>query len=289
MNLLSDNKFLPSEIAELLLRKLLATTPQLISTIAPNGFIKSPFFYYYHQTIAEDYRMYRYIRVMTFKDDKRRKKAIVRNPALLTLEEFTKDHMPMPHHFPDEIVAILCEAFYEIAGGSCKVYDLDNYYYDFGAQDQYGQIIQKLVLEMGLNSDERFSYISYLQHPYRNASRVDLRPVYEHIFNFLKVEDIDWHFRELYFDFILDLKRESEAKDTTIENDEEHTNFGALEAVASYLELGERNSETGETVFPDFGTEFVNYDMEPDPILKTYIDIYGVNPAGYPPRMTDYI
>lgn len=71
MNLLPDGIFLPSEIAEILLKRLLATTPQLIRTIAPEGFTKSPFFYYYHQTIEEEYQMYCRIRAMRFKDDKR--------------------------------------------------------------------------------------------------------------------------------------------------------------------------------------------------------------------------
>lgn len=85
------------------------------------------------------------------------------------------------------------------------------------------------------------------------------------------------------------LKREIEAKNSTIGNEEEDFSLGPLETIALYLELGERNSENGELVFPDFGTEFVNYDMEPDPILKSYIDVYGVNPVGFPPKMTDYI
>jgi hypothetical protein len=70
---------------------------------------------------------------------------------------------------------------------------------------------------------------------------VDLRPVYEHIFRFLKSEGINWHFRELYFDFLLNLKREMEAKNTAVENDEDDFSFGTLEAIASYLELGEPN------------------------------------------------
>lgn len=290
MNLLSDDKFIPSEITELLLQKLLATAPQLIGTIVPDVFIKSPFFYYYHQTITEEYRKYRFIRAIQFKEDKREKKATVRNPALLTLEEFAKkEYQPMPHHFPDEIVAMLCDVFYQIAGGSCKIYDVDNYFYDFEDSERYGQIIDKLVYQLGLTSAERFSYRSYLQHPYRKVNRVDLRHVYEHIFKFLKSEDLKWHFKEVYFDFLLRLEREIEAKNEVIKNGGDPSSFGNLEAIASYLELGERDPKNGKVVFPDFGTEFINYDKDPDPIIKTYIDVYGVNPAGYPPRMTDYI
>jgi hypothetical protein len=97
----------------------------------------------------------------------------------------------VPHHLPDEIVAILCEVFYEIAGGSCKVYDFDNCYYDFGDSDHYGELIDKLVYEMGLSSREPFSSSSYLRHPYRDASRVNLRPVYEPVFKFLKSEGLN--------------------------------------------------------------------------------------------------
>lgn len=289
MNLLSDGQFLPSEDAELILKKLLETVPQLTDSIAPEGFTKSPFFYYYHQTLAEEYQMYRRIRAMRFKDDKREKKILVRNPPLLTFEEFIPGYKPMPHHLPDEIVAMLCELFYQIAGGSCKIYNQDNYYYDFEGSDHYGQTLQKLVYEMGLTSKDYFFYSTYLRHPYKKAARVDLRPVYEHIFKFLKSAGINWHFREFYFDFILGLKREIEAKDTAIENGTEHPTFGILEGIASFLQLGDRNPENGEMVFPDFGTEFINYDKEPDLILKTYIEVYGTYPVGYPPKMTDYI
>lgn len=284
MTLSSNNQFHDSEIAELLLRKLLKTIPQLTHTIAPDGFTKSPFFYYYHQTLAEEYRKYRFVRAMTFKDDKREKKTLVRNPPLLTIEEFTKDYTPMPHHLPDEIVGILCELFYHIAGGCCKIYDRDIYYYDF---EDFEQIIEKLVPEMGLTSRQYFFYNLYFRHPYKDPARVELRPVYEHIFKFLKSEGINWHFREIYFDFLLNLKNEIDDKKTDLEK--EPSGFGVLEGVASFLQLGERNHENGEMEFPDFAAEFVNYNKKPDLILQTYIDVYGGYPLGYPPKMTDYI
>lgn len=55
------------------------------------------------------------------------------------------------------------------------------------------------------------------------------------------------------------------------------------------MKLGERDPGSGEMAYPDFGTEFSNYDLKPDPILKAYIDVYDNNPVGYPPKMTDYI
>lgn len=290
MSLLSDGQFLPLKSAELLLQKILGTIPALTRTIAPDGFTKSPFFYYYHQKLAEEYQMYRRIRVMRFKFDRWEKKAIVRNPALLTIEEFAKEFKLTPHHLPDEIIALLGELFFRVAGKSCRVYDQYGCLYDFGDPDQYEDLFQKIVIETCVTSRKPFPYSAYVHHTYKiSDEEVDVTLVYKHIFRFLKSEGLDWQFREFYFDFLLGLQREIEAKNPFNGDNDEFPTLGHLESIASFLQIGVVDPSTGEIVYPDFGTEFVNYNNKKGPILKAYIEVYGHNPYGFPPKMTDYI
>jgi hypothetical protein len=294
MRLIPGNAKASADQMDDLLLLMINSTPELLNKIAPQGFINSEFYYHYRETPGYKYKIYRQARASRYLFNKRHRplETAAEIPDLLTMEEFLEqEYEPRTCSLPDEAIAILLESFRCVFSSASFIIDPDLNVYLYPETDLFDKIVRRVLPLSAQSVADDFSFSKYFLHPFKTYSKVNMYQVVLHVFEVLKASGFNWIYRSEYLQYLIDLNKEIADKNEMSLLGKETDAKGNLEVMATFLQLGTYNEETGKMEYPQFSEEFdnvCNTEKKSDE-LKAYYEVYQQWPQGYPPQITDYI
>src|SRR5690606_21207225 len=190
------------------------------------------------------------------------------------------------------LLAMLC-VMGDIFASVCKVYHLDaGCYHYVGEPSKVNRRLEKVAskrLRSAESNWRRTVVFDEIGELYEN--QVDLFDFAVFVFRFLRDRGDNWRYRSDHLDFVRHweegrLRRAKEDK----RDDEEMYPEGLVPAGIDDEDLapGADQYRNGLATMT-FESEYFQFVSEvPEEAVRAYMEVYGVEPDGYPPRMDDY-
>jgi hypothetical protein len=272
-----EYKELPDDICEALLIELFKSIPELLQTVAPDGFANSSLTLIFHPTPEQQYEEYCRMSKNIAGLQKTLKQQADIKPTI-SFEEFIKDLKNEPVDEQYEIVSIFGDCIWNIFSNNHTVFNENAESYDLGSWRGTGRFIADVINKLQLVADKSFDYMDFYMGNIFANERADLTPVYEFIFKKLQAKHLDWQYsfpRMGLFSF----NKEEDVKDN-IEN------YNPAEAVKMQLEKEQQQNEINKLQqnFDDiYKAEYeeARY-KKPSPEVMAYYNVYHYYPKGHP-------
>jgi hypothetical protein len=272
-----EYKELPDDICEALLIELFKSIPELLQTVAPDGFVNSSLTLIFHPTPEQQYEEYCRMSKNIAGLQKTLEQQADIKPAI-SFEEFIKDLKNEPVDEQYEIVSIFGDCIWNIFSNNHTVFNENAESYDLGSWRGTGRFIADVINKLQLVTGKSFDYIDFYMGSIFAKERADLTPVYQFIFKRLKAKQLDWQYsfpRMGLFSF----NKEEDVKDD-IEN------YNPAEAVKTHLEKEQQQNEINK-LQQNFDEIYkAEYEearyKKPSPEVMAYYNVYHHYPKGHP-------
>lgn len=272
-----EYKELPEDICEALLIELFQSIPELLQTVAPNGFASSPLFLVFHPTPEQQYKEYCQMHENIAHLQRVRKKEEQIKP-IECFEEFVKDLKIEPVDEQYEIISIFGDCLWNIFSNNHTVFNENKESYDLGSWRGSGGFIADVINKEQLVAAKSFDYMDFYMGGVFREDRADLTPVYEFVFKKLKAKNLDWEFSFPRMGLVSFNKNEDE-KDDLI-------NYNPEEAIKKQLEKEQQQNEIEkmQQQFDDiYQSEYEEARYKrPSPEVMAYFNVYQHYPKGHP-------
>ena len=272
-----EYKELPEDVCEALLVELFQSIPELLQTVAQDGFSNSPLALVFHPTPERLYKEYCQMSENFARLQRVRKKQEDRTPVE-SFEEFVKDlkSEPVEEHY--EMVSIFGDCIWNIFSNNHTVFNENAESYDIGSWRGSGGFIADVINKLQLVSDQSFDYMDFYMGGILSHERADLTPVYEFIFKKLSAKNLDWEYSFPRMGLISFRKDEDEKDDIA--------NYNPEEAVKKQLEKEQQQNEIEklQQQFEDiYNSEYEEArSKKPSPEVMAYYNVYHRYPQGHP-------
>ncbi len=270
-------KQLPETICEALLIELFQSVPQLLQTVASDGFANSQLVLVFHPTPEQQYKEYKQIHENINRLHSARKNQPGNKP-LQSFDEFIKDIKIEPVNERYEAVHILGDCIWKIFSNNHTVFNENNESYDLGSWRGTGGFIADVINKLQLVANTSFDYLDFYMGGMFRDDRADLTPVYEFIFKKLKAKHLDWEYSFPRMGLISFHNNDNEKDD--IEN------YNPEEALKKQMEREQQQNEIDklQQQFDDIHNseyEEARY-KKPSQEVMAYYKIYSHYPKGHP-------
>lgn len=272
-----EYKELPEDICEALLIELFQAIPELLRTIAPDGFANSPLILVFHPMPEQQYKEH-----CRMSENIKRLKKITKeqpdNKPVESLEEFIKDIKTSLVDAQYEIVSIFGDCIWNIFSNNHTVFNENAESYDLGSWRGTGGFIADVINKLQLVPDKTFDYMDFYMGGIFRHERIGLTPVYEFIFKKLKAKHLDWEYSFPRMGLV-NFKKDEDEKDDI-------KNYNASEALKKQLENKHQQNEVDrlQENFEEIYTseyEEARY-KKPSPEVMAYYNVYHHYPKGHP-------
>ncbi|HET7116544.1 MAG TPA: hypothetical protein VFI29_08645 [Hanamia sp.] len=272
-----EYKELPEDICEALLIELFQSIPELLPTIAPDGFANSPLVLIFHPTPEQRYKEYCRMSENIAALQKAGKQQIDVN-SIVSFEEFIKDIKSEPVDEQYEMVSIFGDCIWNIFSNNHTVYNENGESYDLGSWRGSGRFIADVINKLELVPGKFFDYMDFYMGHIFTQERTDITQVYEFIFKILKEKNLDWEYSFPRMGLVSFEKDEEENND--IEN------YDPSEAMKQRLEKEQQRNEINK-LQQNFDEMYeAEYEearfKKPSPEVLAYYNIYQHYPKGHP-------
>ena len=230
---------LPDEICEALLIELFQSIPELLQTVAPNGFSNSPHIFIYHPTPEQQYKEYRQSQPNFISLQRRLKKGTEARPTK-SFEEFIKEIKSTPVDEQYEMVSIFGDCIWNIFSNNHTVFNEHCKSYDLGSWRSTGHFIADVINKLQLVPNKTFHYMDFYMGNVFASERADLTSVYEFIFKKLKAKKLDWEYSFPRMSLINFNKEDDEANDLE--------NYNPSEALKKQKEVQQKQDEVNRLI-----------------------------------------
>ncbi|MDQ6762141.1 MAG: hypothetical protein M3015_05885 [Bacteroidota bacterium] len=268
---------LSENICETLLIELFQSIPELLQTIAPDGFVNSPLTLIFHPTPEQQYK--EYCRMSeNIAGLRKAMKSQADSNSVVSFEEFIKDVKAKPVDAQYEIVSIFGDCIWEIFSNNHTVFTAKAESYDLGSWRGSGGFIADVINKLQLVPGKSFDYMDFYMGNIFTEGRTDLIPVYEFIFKKLKARNLDWEY-SFPRTGLVSFNKDEDEKDN-IEN------YDPSEAVKQQLQKEQQQNEIEklqQSLDETYNAEYeeARY-KKPSPEVMAYYNIYHHYPKEHP-------
>lgn len=268
---------LPEEICEALIIQLFQSIPELLRTVAPEGFSNSQFTLIFHPRPEQQYKEYCRMTENIAGLQKAMKK-LEDNKPVLSFEEFMKELQNEPVNEEYEIVSIFGDCLWNIFSNNHTIFNENAESYDLGSWRGSGGFIADVINKLQLVPGKSFDYMDFYMGNIFTKERADLTPFYKFIFKKLKAQRLDWEYSFPRMGLI-NLKKHEKEKDPM-------ENYDPSEAIKKQLEREQQQNEVNKLQqnFDEiYKSEYEDARYKkPLPEVMAYYNIYHHYPKGHP-------
>jgi hypothetical protein len=268
---------LPDDPCETLLIELFQSIPQLLQSIAPDGFENSPLKLIFHPAPEQQYKEYLRINE-NISHLKKIRKAPVEIETAKSFEEFKKDIKTEPVDEKYEMVSIFGDCIWSIFSNNHTVFNENAESYDLGSWRGTGRFIADVINKLQLVPEKAFNYMDFYMGNIFTEERSDLTPVYEFIFKKLKNKNLDWEYSFPRMGLIGFDKNKNE--------NENMENYDPSESIKKQLEKQQQQHELNkmqqnlDEIYKEEYEE-ARY-KKPKSEVMAYYRVYNQYPKGHP-------
>jgi hypothetical protein len=255
----------------------------VLNEIAPEGWEKSPLVACFHPSVAqvfqESLQLHRRMEELSQLRRKPDSKDAERPPKPEpTLEEIRAEWKESPVNATEEATELVGQCLWDVFSDNHEVVAADGRVVDIGSFRGAGAFLDE-YLSGPAESLWSFNYMRFYMGSIWTSRRADLLPIYQMIFQRLKLLGADWiyHFPELGVVDLSPLRAE-------LEKPEE---YSPSEAFAKEQEEKERQAELeelrAELAEAHQTARREALDRPPPSTVRAYHAVYGRDPEGWPP------
>ncbi len=277
-----------------LITALLLRIPQFVNELGDSSLLRKVYFTMHVRQHHLDYTWYRFQRSFIYRS------SVVDGLLPHGHKPYTEPEYKSVYEEPSQadldiasLAGMIC-AMSEIFTSVCTVYHLKaGCYHYFGKPNTviYRLLqVAKNTLPFPSTDSESDALYEYMDPFFEDWESPLLHPFYVFVFRYLRDEGYNWQYRS---DFLAASKRIESGdyghRHGDSDEEEEVDDRWLLPVEPEDLAPGADQYTERNLVDISFESEYIDFvNDSPEPSVRAYIEVYGVEPDGYPPRMDEY-
>ncbi len=262
-----------------MLQFLFRDADHLYKTIAPEGWVNSPYIHLLHPTPRQQYNETRQMRENINRLNNKSREDIEK----LSIDDFEQDDLNdiTEEDAFEEFIYVFGLAVYDIFSNNHEVIADDGKSYDLGSFRGSGRFLAEFINMNYPKQQGSYDYMDFYMGSIWVKNRADLKPIYEFIFQKLKATGCDWHYA-FPRTYLVDFNKDAGDK----KDDSEQ--YNPEEKMKHQLEKEQEDEEFRrfqEDLDKHYEEAFEDAKYKPlTPLVQAYKNIYGTLPEGHPQK-----